>query len=185
MMRAARRRRKRSGVICHAKDLWTVRETFIALGANLSDPAATLPRAWQAVIVALSLDHPKLSPVYRSAPAEAATGPDFANAVGVGFCSLAPREVLARLHAIEARFGRDRAAEGHHGSRPLDLDLLAMAELREDSPTLALPHPRIAQRDFVLRPLLDLRPDWIEPRSGQRADVLLAALPASRRSLRP
>lgn len=154
----------------------TMHQTLIALGANIADPAAALPLAWRIVVAELGLQRPRLSAVISSLPAEAATGPSFANAVGLGYTSAEPEDVLAQLHRIEAAFGRDREQEGHHGCRPLDLDLLAMGALRREGPTLTLPHPRIAHRDFVLAPLLELTPAWIEPRSGRPAALLLARL---------
>ncbi len=157
--------------------------TLIALGANVADPVRTLPMAWRAVVAELGLVRPRLSRVWRSRPAEQANGPRFANAVGLGYTSADPATLLAQLHAIEAAFGRDRAREGHHGSRALDLDLLAVGQLRREEPTLTLPHPRIADRDFVLVPLLELLPQWIEPRSGRSAAALLHALAPAERTL--
>ena len=157
--------------------------TLIALGANVADPVSTLPTAWRAVVAQLGLTRPRLSRVRCSRPAEDAKGPRFANAVGLGYTSADPATLLAQLHAIEAAFGRDRAREGHHGSRALDLDLLAVGRLRREEPTLTLPHPRIGDRDFVLAPLLELLPHWIEPRSGQPAATLLRALAPAARTL--
>lgn len=151
---------------------------LIALGANMGTPETALPAAWTDVVAALDLRHSRLSRLVRSRPAEAATGPCFANAVGLGYTSANPAAVLTHLHAIEAEFGRDRQREGHHGPRTLDLDLLAVGELRCEEPTLILPHPRLHQRDFVLVPLLELLPNWVDPRSGLPGRELLSALPA-------
>ncbi len=158
--------------------------TYIALGGNLSDPARTLPRAWQAVVQALALQRPRLSRVWWSTAAEgAAGGPRFANAVGLGYTSAPPHAQLAVLHEVEARFGRERRVEGRHGDRPLDLDLIAVGNQLCEDATLTLPHPRAAARDFVLVPLLELAPSWVHPRLGRSGRELLDALPRASRTL--
>ncbi len=91
-----------------------------------------------------------------------------------------PEVLLAALHAIEARFDRERPFP--NAPRTLDLDLLDMDGVCRDGPGLTLPHPRLHLRAFVLRPLLEVAPGWRHPRLGDAA-VLLAALPEQ--ALRP
>lgn len=87
---------------------------------------------------------------------------------------LEPRALLADLHRIEASLGRRRRVRWE--ARVLDLDLLAMGATVVDDPDLVLPHPRMLARPFVLIPLLEVAPDWIDPRTGRRASEVLAEL---------
>lgn len=152
------------------------RTWIIALGANLGDPRATLPAAWQAVVAALHLRAARLSPLVESEPAEGCGGPRFCNAVGRGVTDCSPHEGLRRLLAVESAFGRDRAQEGQHGPRPLDLDVLAIDDLISDEPALQLPHPRLHRRAFVLEPLAAVCPEFVHPRTGQSLAALLRNL---------
>ena len=149
----------------------------IALGSNLRAPVAAVTQGWAVVCQRLELRAPRLSQIVRSAPAEGARGNLFANAVGIGDTDLQPLEALALLQAIEQDFGRDRAREGHHGPRTLDLDLIDLGGVRIDSAALSLPHPRLGGRDFVLAPLAELAPEFIDVRSGRSVGALLASLP--------
>lgn len=145
---------------------------LVALGSNVADPAAAVTLAARAVVARLQLHSARCSRLWRTRPAESASGADFVNAVLLGRCALAPLEVLQRLQAIERAFGRDRAHEGFHGPRPLDLDVLAAGDLLLDTAPLILPHPRLHQRTFVLGPLAEIAPDWQHPRLGQSAASL-------------
>lgn len=138
----------------------------IALGSNLAAPHAAVRRGWDAVVVALALTRPRLSTLLTSAPAEGASGGPFANAVGVGYTTLVPAACLAALQRVERAFGRDRAVEGHHGARPLDLDVLDWNGVRMDTTTLQLPHPRSHDRLFVLEPWAELEPGLACPCCG-------------------
>jgi 2-amino-4-hydroxy-6-hydroxymethyldihydropteridine diphosphokinase len=102
---------------------------------------------------------------------------DYINAV----CQVLPRDndpaaLLARLHGIEAELGRQRDPQNQWVSRTMDLDLLDYNGLiRENDSFLVLPHPRIAERDFVLLPLLEVSPNWVHPITGIEGRKLLAA----------
>jgi 2-amino-4-hydroxy-6-hydroxymethyldihydropteridine diphosphokinase len=91
---------------------------------------------------------------------------------------LSPDALLAEWHAVEAAFGRARTVP--NAARPIDLDLLDFqGEIAAGGLGMAtLPHPRMAERAFVLRPLADLAPDWRHPITGRSVGDLLAALPA-------
>ena len=142
--------------------------------------------------------------LYRTPAFPAGSGSEFANAVVI--CD-APKvnaaAALAAAHAIEAEFGRERTLRW--GARTLDIDLIAAgpsggqiaptlatathwrdmpmdAQLTATPDTLILPHPRVADRSFVLVPLVDIAPDWIDPLSGLNARALLAARPAQERA---
>ncbi|MDR7267640.1 2-amino-4-hydroxy-6-hydroxymethyldihydropteridine diphosphokinase [Pelomonas saccharophila] len=129
---------------------------YVGLGANLGvDPAATLT---QAALRLAALPHTNvaaLSSVWRSAPVDAA-GPDFLNAVVALDTTLLPLELLDALQAIEQAHGRERPYR--NAPRTLDLDLLLYDQLTLDTPRLTLPHPRLGERAFVLRPLLEIAP---------------------------
>ncbi len=154
----------------------------IALGSNVADPRAALALAWPACCALLGLRDARLSSLHTTAPAEHARGPAFVNAVGVGWSASEPRNGLVKLHAIEQAFGRDRAREGFHGSRPLDLDLIAVGDVRITEPGLELPHPRWSSRPFVVLPLAEVAPD-LRDAAGRTAAELARQWAQSRGSL--
>jgi 2-amino-4-hydroxy-6-hydroxymethyldihydropteridine diphosphokinase len=95
---------------------------------------------------------------------------------------LPPAEILQRLHAIEARLGRDRSQEtARWRPRLIDLDLVAVEDLVQDDPSLVLPHPEMHRRDFVLAPLCEVWPDWRHPLLDRSARQLLEALGSPQR----
>lgn len=145
---------------------------YIALGANLDDPAATVRAAFAALA---NLPHSRLvrsSSLYRTAPVGLTEQPEFINAAAALETTLAPEALLDALFDIEARFGRQRAER--NGPRTLDLDLLLYADLELDLPRLTLPHPRLHLRAFVLQPLAEIAPDLRLPRRGSIAAWLPA-----------
>lgn len=144
---------------------------FIALGANLGDPVATVTAA----IVALrSLPRTRFvaaSSLYRTAPVGLKHQPDFINAV-VELIAVPPAPTfLESLFEIEARFGRQRSVK--NAPRTLDLDLLLYGDEVSDDPLLTLPHPRLHERAFVLAPLAEIAPHLEIPGRGRVADLLL------------
>ena len=155
---------------------------FIGLGANLSHEQYGLPRqTLEAALVELGrrgVRTLRVSPWYRTAPIPASDQPWYVNAVAEVATDLAADALLAELHAVEAAFGRARTVA--NAARPIDLDLLDFTgEVAAGGPGRAtLPHPRMAGRAFVLRPLADLAPDWCHPVTGQPIRELLMALPA-------
>jgi 2-amino-4-hydroxy-6-hydroxymethyldihydropteridine diphosphokinase len=177
---------------------------LIAFGANLpfegDHPAETLRRAIKALsaegLVTLAISRFFATPCYP-----AGAGPDYVNAAAALECDTAidPASILARLHRIEARFGRERLQRW--GMRTLDIDLLAFgdsvlpdrethghwrnlppeAQARQAPDQLVLPHPRLQDRAFVLVPLADVAPDWVHPVNGQTVRQMLDALPQTDR----
>ena len=115
------------------------------------------------------------SPWYLSEPVPASDQPWFVNGVVEIATELPPPELLARLLALEAQFGRERGARD--AARILDLDLLDYDGRECSTPDLVLPHPRLHERRFVLAPLCDIVPDWRHPQFGLTAAELLAGLP--------
>jgi len=143
---------------------------YVGLGANLGDARATLAAA--AETLGELGEVRAVSPLYETDPIGLEDQPAFLNAVAVVATPLDPHRLLVGLLEIEARFGRERTI--HWGPRTLDLDLLAMDGVQLDEPQLTVPHPRLAEREFALRPLADVAPGV--PIGEATAGELLAAL---------
>lgn len=131
---------------------------FIGLGANLGDRGAALRQAVMALGQLPGTQLLAVSSLYRSTPVDA-TGPDYLNAVAAIATTLAPRALLAQLQALEHAAGRLRPYR--NAPRTLDLDVLLYGAVQQDDPTLTLPHPRMTERAFVLRPLHELAPECV------------------------
>ncbi|MBL8660225.1 MAG: 2-amino-4-hydroxy-6-hydroxymethyldihydropteridine diphosphokinase [Rhodospirillales bacterium] len=114
---------------------------------------------------------------YRTAPLPPSSQPHYINGVASARSDLRPALLLAVLHEIECEFGRVRGEVNE--ARCLDLDLLAYDELvvSEGAASLRLPHPRLAERAFVLAPWAELAPEWRHPLSGLTVQEMLDALP--------
>ncbi len=149
-------------------------DTFIGLGANLGDAIGALRKALDALANLPKTRVLLHSSFYRSAPVGFAGQPDFINAVARIETALPAREVLDYLHAIEDRFGRTR--EFRNAPRTLDLDLLLHGREIISVPELAVPHPRMHERRFVLEPLAELAPHLIIPGLGDVGDLLRACM---------
>lgn len=154
---------------------------FIGLGANLTSAEHDSPLAGlRAALIALDASNCQVlrrSSWYRSAPVPASSQPWFVNAVAELESDLPADALLAHLHAVEDRFGRVRSAP--NAPRTLDLDLLVYHDLvAERGPGPILPHPRMQDRAFVLLPLRELAPDWVDPRDGRTLRDLIDNLPA-------
>lgn len=143
----------------------------VGLGANLGDPLATLRLAVVALRATPGVAALQVSRAYRSAPVDSC-GPDYLNAVAAFRCGLSPLDLLARLQAIEAEHGRERPYR--NAPRTLDLDLLLWGDETLSLPGLAVPHPRMHQRAFVLAPLAELAPDLRVPGRGAVRELLAA-----------
>ena len=128
---------------------------YIALGANLGDPVASLRKAMDDLAGLAGVNLVKRSSLYRTAPLES-SGPDYVNAVvEITTCLTAP-DLLTRLQALEHGAGRERAYR--NAPRTLDLDILTYGKARIDSALLTIPHPRMTERAFVLVPLAEIAP---------------------------
>lgn len=145
---------------------------WIGLGANLGDRRAALCAAREQ-LEALSLGGLVLSPIYQTEPWGLADQPAFLNQVAGLRTDRAPLDLLAELQRIERGAGRLRPGP-RWGPRNLDLDLLCWPDLALDGPTLTLPHPRLAERRFVLAPLADVAPDLVVPGLDATVAELLA-----------
>ncbi len=152
----------------HAASVASV--AYVALGANLGDPVATIAAAIAALADPPATRLLAASSLYRTAPVGLKNQPDFINAVAALETSLTPRDLLEALFAIEARFGRSRGVP--NAPRTLDLDLLLYGETTLDETRLTLPHPRMHQRAFVLLPLLEIAPACRIPGLGAARALL-------------
>jgi len=147
---------------------------YVGIGANLGDARAAVQQAMDALAARPGTREAARSSLWRSAPVEA-SGPDFINAVVALDTTLAPLELLAQMQRIESGAGRERPYR--NAPRTLDLDLLLHGDARLDTPALVLPHPRMFQRAFVLRPLAEIAPEQVSASrlaavAGQRIERL-------------
>lgn len=174
------------------------RAAVVALGSNATSEGGTPSAIVSAALAALpnqGLPIRSVSRLYQNPSFPAGSGPDYVNAVAVVGCDgLEPAEVLARLHAVEAEFGRMRLVRW--GARSLDLDLIAQGErvepdlvewrrwrdlpperqMHEAPERLILPHPRLQDRAFVLIPLAEAAPWWHHPVTGEAVAALVDRL---------
>ena len=151
----------------------SLQQAAIALGSNLGDSRTTLEGALDALDQAPDVRLLARSSWYRSAPI-GPVQPDYLNGCALLEVGLAPEALLDLLLATEQRFGRVRAERW--GPRSLDLDLIFYGQLLLRSEHLQIPHPRMAERGFVLLPLAEIAAAWIDPVSGRSVRQLAAAL---------
>jgi 2-amino-4-hydroxy-6-hydroxymethyldihydropteridine diphosphokinase len=132
---------------------------YIGLGSNLGDRVANLREAGQRLGAIVKIE--KASQLYVAAPLGYVRDDAFVNAVIRGTTTLKPLELLEMMQAIEAGMGRRSGVQ--YGPRPIDLDLLFYGSVQMETRKLTIPHPRIAQRAFVLKPLNEIAPDLMHP----------------------
>lgn len=132
---------------------------YIALGSNLQNPIKQVTQAFEAIAKLADTQLLAGSSLYKTAPVGYDNQPDFINAVAKVDTSLEPIELLHKLLAVEATFGRERPFP--NAPRILDLDLLLYGDVRMQTQELTLPHPRMHERGFVLLPLAEIAPDLV------------------------
>jgi 2-amino-4-hydroxy-6-hydroxymethyldihydropteridine diphosphokinase len=152
-----------------------MRRAVIGLGSNLGDRAATIAAAIEALRADADVRVIARSHTYASPPAGGPPQGDYLNAAVLIETSLPGREILERTLAIERSLGRVRPDPVRWGPRTIDLDLLWIEGEVIDEPSLTVPHPRLTERAFALRPLLDVAPDARDPRTGD----LFSSAPAA------
>jgi 2-amino-4-hydroxy-6-hydroxymethyldihydropteridine diphosphokinase len=145
----------------------------LALGSNLGDRQDILQGAVDAIVGLPGVRVTAVSPVYETVPVGGPAQPDYLNAVVLAVTTLPARDLLDRLHEIEAAFDRVRLVRW--GPRTLDLDIIVVGGERSDNPELTLPHPRAHERAFVLAPWHDVDPDAVLPGHGPVAELLAQA----------
>jgi 2-amino-4-hydroxy-6-hydroxymethyldihydropteridine diphosphokinase len=144
-----------------------VARAFIGLGSNLGDREAALRGALEL----LGEDVVAVSSFRETEPVGYLDQPAFLNAAAALETGLEPRALLERLLGVERELGRTREGP-RHGPRTIDLDLLVYDDRVIDEPGLVVPHPRLAERRFVLEPLAELDPDLVVPGQGGVAELL-------------
>lgn len=132
---------------------------YIGLGSNLDNPLQQLKQAIDAIALLPAVEMIAVSPWYKTAPVGYQDQPDFINGVVAIDTMLDPQALLLALQAIENAQGRVRDKNNRNGPRTIDLDILLYGDQRVNMPGLTIPHPRMYERDFVMRPLSDLCPE--------------------------
>ena len=151
-----------------------IRQLVVSLGSNLGERLDNLQGAVRALADTPEVWVTGVSPVYETAPVDAPDGSDnFLNAIVLADTTLAATRLLDRALAIEDAYDRQRS-EVKNAPRTLDVDLIVLGDRRSDDDALRLPHPRAAERAFVLRPWLDLDPGAELLGAGPVADLLAA-----------
>lgn len=148
----------------------TPTEVLLSLGANLDAPIEQLRTAIARLREIVDIE--AVSRVYRAEPVGAPDQPDYFNLACRGRTFLDPDALLSATQAIEKEMGREHVYR--YGPRLIDIDLLTYGDVVLKSPRLTLPHPRAAERRFVLAPLVDIAPEWRHPTLGKTAAELLA-----------
>jgi 2-amino-4-hydroxy-6-hydroxymethyldihydropteridine diphosphokinase len=144
---------------------------YVGLGSNLDDPVSQVRRGLVALTTLPDTELLQPSALYRSPPMGPPDQPDYVNAVCALRTRLPAPRLLVHLQDLETRHGRVRGPL-HWGPRILDLDLLLYGEARIDEPGLVVPHPGLAERAFVLYPLMEIAPDLEVPGLGAIASLI-------------
>jgi 2-amino-4-hydroxy-6-hydroxymethyldihydropteridine diphosphokinase len=147
---------------------------YIGVGSNLGDRAATIRAALDRLAAQPEIELLAVSSLRETDPVGFLDQPRFLNGAAALRAELPPRELLDRMLEVERALGRVRDG-ARYGPRTIDLDLLLYGDAVVDEPGLEIPHPRLAERMFVLEPLVELNPDLEVPGRGS-VQALLAGL---------
>ena len=152
---------------------------YLALGSNVGDTKAHLKKAEE--LLCETLDCTVSAPLYVSKAVGYTDQADFLNTVVCGQTDLSPDELLRVIKKVEQKIGRTKTFRW--GPREIDIDIIFYDDLVVELPGLKIPHPHFSERDFVLRPMSDLNPDFVDPRSKKSVKTLLDNLPKSQLSI--
>ena len=153
-------------------EMHPIRRAVISIGSNLGERRNNLQGAVDTLADTPEVWVTGVSPVYETVPVDAPEGSkDFLNAIVLLDTTLAARTLLERAHAVESAYGREREEEPN-SPRTLDVDLIVVGDRRVDDEHLTLPHPRAAERAFVLAPWHDIESRAEIPGYGAVADLL-------------
>ena len=154
-------------------------EYGLSLGSNLGDRLTMLKSATKQISLISGVETVYPSPVYETAPVGVRAEYEhlaYLNAVLIVTATTTPDAMSVAIHAIEDGMGRIRT-EDRFAPRPIDIDILYAGENLSDDARLTLPHPRWAERRFVVQPLADVRPDLILPGGQKTVREVLESLP--------
>ena len=151
-------------------------KAYVGLGSNLGDREATIRRAVELLGERPGVEVVAVSTLRDTDPVGYEDQPRFLNGAVALEVDLPPRALLEELLAVERELGRDRPHETRWGPRTIDLDLLLYGEETVDEPGLTVPHPRLAERQFVLEPLYELAPELTLPDGRTVRDLAAPAL---------
>jgi 2-amino-4-hydroxy-6-hydroxymethyldihydropteridine diphosphokinase len=152
---------------------------YLALGSNVGIGDRQLNQA--ITLLQDKLTRVRYAPYYSSKAVGFTDQPDFLNTVIKAETAMEPEELLAFTQEVEERIGRIRRFRW--GPREIDVDIIFYDDRIFTTPELTIPHPRFAERDFVLKPLCDLNPDLIDPITHKTVQELYSQLPESSRSI--
>ena len=145
---------------------------YLGLGSNMGDRGANLDKALK--LLSQRVEVLEVSSTYDTEPLGNVDQPRFLNLACKVGTRLAPLGLLTLTKGIESKLGR--RPSGRNAPRPIDIDILFFGDLVMETPKLAIPHPRLTERAFVLVPLVELAPDLVHPTSGKTAREMLDAL---------